>query len=215
MSKARFVVIVSIICVAVIAVVMLPMAQASSCHSDHKKSTMNKAEAGHGDHGKMDMKKHMQAKPLSLEKIHSGHLPMTSKSIDKAIKAIEAGDKKTALAELHKVQKMLAAINAGIGKLVKPKFANVRCPIMGSPIRPDKVTDNLIRDYKGQKIALCCGGCPATWDKLSDRKKEAKLAKVKPTLQKVWTCSMHPQIKQPKPGSCPLCNMKLIPVSTQ
>jgi hypothetical protein len=35
------------------------------------------------------------------------------------------------------------------------------------------------------------------------------------TLQKVWTCSMHPQIKLPKPGSCPLCNMSLIPVSTQ
>jgi Cu(I)/Ag(I) efflux system membrane fusion protein len=28
-----------------------------------------------------------------------------------------------------------------------------------------------------------------------------------------WTCSMHPQIKQPKPGKCPLCAMDLIPVS--
>jgi Cu(I)/Ag(I) efflux system membrane fusion protein len=27
-----------------------------------------------------------------------------------------------------------------------------------------------------------------------------------------WTCSMHPQIHMPKPGLCPLCNMKLIPV---
>ncbi len=29
-----------------------------------------------------------------------------------------------------------------------------------------------------------------------------------------WTCSMHPQIKQPKPGQCPLCGMDLIPVSS-
>jgi hypothetical protein len=29
---------------------------------------------------------------------------------------------------------------------------------------------------------------------------------------KYWTCGMHPQIKQDKPGNCPLCNMKLIPV---
>ena len=29
----------------------------------------------------------------------------------------------------------------------------------------------------------------------------------------VWTCSMHPQIRQPKPGLCPLCAMDLIPVS--
>jgi len=31
----------------------------------------------------------------------------------------------------------------------------------------------------------------------------------------VWTCSMHPQIRQPKPGKCPLCFMDLIPVVTQ
>lgn len=27
-----------------------------------------------------------------------------------------------------------------------------------------------------------------------------------------WTCSMHPQIRQPKPGLCPICNMDLIPL---
>jgi len=29
----------------------------------------------------------------------------------------------------------------------------------------------------------------------------------------VWTCSMHPRIRQPKPGKCPLCFMDLIPVT--
>lgn len=28
----------------------------------------------------------------------------------------------------------------------------------------------------------------------------------------LWTCSMHPQILQPKPGKCPICGMDLIPV---
>lgn len=27
----------------------------------------------------------------------------------------------------------------------------------------------------------------------------------------MWTCSMHPQIMQPEPGSCPICGMDLIP----
>ncbi len=27
-----------------------------------------------------------------------------------------------------------------------------------------------------------------------------------------WTCSMHPQVRQPQPGDCPLCGMDLIPV---
>ncbi len=30
-----------------------------------------------------------------------------------------------------------------------------------------------------------------------------------------WTCSMHPQIRQPKPGKCPLCFMDLIPASSE
>ena len=29
----------------------------------------------------------------------------------------------------------------------------------------------------------------------------------------IWTCSMHPQIRMPNPGSCPLCGMQLIPIS--
>ncbi len=29
-----------------------------------------------------------------------------------------------------------------------------------------------------------------------------------------WTCSMHPQIKQDKPGQCPICAMDLIPLAT-
>lgn len=33
------------------------------------------------------------------------------------------------------------------------------------------------------------------------------------TKAEVWTCSMHPQIRQPKAGACPICGMDLIPVS--
>jgi Cu(I)/Ag(I) efflux system membrane fusion protein len=29
----------------------------------------------------------------------------------------------------------------------------------------------------------------------------------------LWTCSMHPQIKQDKPGKCPICAMDLVPLS--
>lgn len=31
----------------------------------------------------------------------------------------------------------------------------------------------------------------------------------------VWTCSMHPQVRQPEPGQCPICGMDLIPASTK
>lgn len=32
------------------------------------------------------------------------------------------------------------------------------------------------------------------------------------TDAEIWTCSMHPQIKQNEPGDCPLCGMDLIPL---
>ncbi len=176
MTKGRLITFIGIVCVAVILAVSLPL-------------TPTKAETEH-DHpdkmGKMsmkkNMKKHSETRILTLEKIHTKHLPMISGSIQKAIRAIEAGNKETALAELYKAQKMLTAIKKGIAKHVKPKFVNSKCPIWGSPIEPDKVTKDLIRKYKGQKVAFCCAGCPSAWDKLTDAEKDTKLVKAKPKL---------------------------------
>jgi membrane fusion protein, copper/silver efflux system len=30
----------------------------------------------------------------------------------------------------------------------------------------------------------------------------------------IWTCAMHPQIRQSEPGQCPICGMDLIPVES-
>lgn len=32
--------------------------------------------------------------------------------------------------------------------------------------------------------------------------------------EEVWTCSMHPQIRQNEPGDCPICGMELIPAAS-
>ncbi len=36
-----------------------------------------------------------------------------------------------------------------------------------------------------------------------------------PAAVSEWTCSMHPQIRQPEAGLCPICGMDLIPVSNE
>ncbi len=36
----------------------------------------------------------------------------------------------------------------------------------------------------------------------------------KPAKKEWWTCSMHPQIKLPHPGKCPICFMDLIPLQS-
>lgn len=58
------------------------------------------------------------------------------------------------------------------------RFVNICCPIMGSKIDLANVSESLTRTHKGRKVALCCAGCPAAWDKLSEAEKDAKLAKV-------------------------------------
>jgi hypothetical protein len=63
-------------------------------------------------------------------------------------------------------------------------YVNVKCPIMKGDIDPAKVTDATTRVFNGQKVAFCCAGCPAQWDKLSDKEKQAKLDAVKtPTTE--------------------------------
>lgn len=39
---------------------------------------------------------------------------------------------------------------------------------------------------------------------------EADTALVEAPTVEIWTCSMHPQIRQPNPGTCPLCAMDLV-----
>ena len=130
-------------------------------------------------------------KPTSLEKLYTEHLPIAMASVKRAAEAVESGDKRVALVDLRKAQMLLTIIYSDLGKHVKPQFANNRCPIMNSPIKAEKVTKNLIKDYKGQKIAFCCAGCPATWDKLSDTQKQAKLAKVKPAAMQMHSEHNH------------------------
>ena len=40
-------------------------------------------------------------------------------------------------------------------------------------------------------------------------------ASSEPAAATTWTCSMHPQIKLPKPGKCPICFMDLIPLTDE
>ena len=44
-----------------------------------------------------------------------------------------------------------------------------------------------------------------------DRHDHAKESTSGAASETVWTCSMHPQIRLPEPGQCPICGMDLIP----
>ncbi len=46
----------------------------------------------------------------------------------------------------------------------------------------------------------------SSWDKSPEKETAAQ-------VDEIWTCSMHPQIRKPEPGQCPICAMDLIPAS--
>ncbi|MBC8206132.1 MAG: efflux RND transporter periplasmic adaptor subunit [Kiritimatiellales bacterium] len=60
-------------------------------------------------------------------------------------------------------------------------------------------------------VTFTLGRCTAPSPQSPASKPKASSLKPKVSL---WTCSMHPQIKLPNPGQCPICGMDLIPLDT-
>lgn len=63
-------------------------------------------------------------------------------------------------------------------------------------------------------VAFILGGFFSGGGDSSETNDSNQHASKSPDSPTIWTCSMHPQIKLPKPGKCPICGMDLIPLET-
>lgn len=77
-------------------------------------------------------------------------------------------------------------------------------------MRPDAILQRL-RRVAPLVLALLIGGVLGMWLAPSEPAAPASAAGETAT---VWTCSMHPQVRESQPGSCPLCGMDLIPATS-
>jgi Cu+-exporting ATPase len=74
-------------------------------------------------------------------------------------------------------------------------------------------------EYQGQTHYFCCAGCRTKFIADAQRYlgKETTAPALMPPEPKpegtLYTCPMHPEIRQVGPGSCPICGMALEPVS--
>jgi Cu+-exporting ATPase len=89
--------------------------------------------------------------------------------------------------------------------------ALVKDPVCGMTVDPAKTPHHA--EHAGQAFHFCGAGCRTKF--LAD---PAKYLQAKPVLRAepavpgaIYTCPMHPEIRQPGPGSCPLCGMALEP----
>jgi Cu+-exporting ATPase len=83
-------------------------------------------------------------------------------------------------------------------------------PVCGMKVDPATSTHRF--DYRGETFHFCSAGCRTKFaaDPVSYLEKESKPKAAVPEGA-IYTCPMHPQIRQVGPGSCPICGMALEP----
>src|SRR6185436_18853852 len=88
--------------------------------------------------------------------------------------------------------------------------ATVRDPVCGMTVDPAASKHRF--DYRGATYHFCSAGCRTKFaaDPASCLEKDSKPKAAVPEGT-IYTCPMHPEIRQVGPGSCPICGMAIEP----
>jgi heavy metal translocating P-type ATPase len=87
----------------------------------------------------------------------------------------------------------------------------VKDPVCGMDVDPATATHRA--EHGGRTFFFCSAGCETKFRAAPDRYTGPQAAPVVTDLPEgtIYTCPMHPQIRQIGPGSCPICGMALEP----
>jgi P-type Cu+ transporter len=85
----------------------------------------------------------------------------------------------------------------------------VRDPVCGMSVDP--ATSKHRFEHRGETFHFCSAGCRTKF--AADPAKYLDKREVEPALAAgtIYTCPMHPEVRQVGPGSCPICGMALEP----
>ncbi len=85
-------------------------------------------------------------------------------------------------------------------------------PVCG--MRVDPATAKHRFEHGGQVFHFCCSGCREKFsaDPAAYLRRTPVEAPPLPPAGTIYTCPMHPEVRQSGPGSCPLCGMALEPL---
>src|SRR5437899_1720778 len=94
-----------------------------------------------------------------------------------------------------------------------------RDPVCGMLVDPQKAAFSY--EYRGQTYFFCSAGCLKKFrydpDRFLDVRPETSIeiesAAPKKSKADEYTCPMHPDVRESKPGGCPKCGMGLEPVT--
>ncbi|MCG7362447.1 heavy metal translocating P-type ATPase [Roseomonas sp. ACRSG] len=90
--------------------------------------------------------------------------------------------------------------------------AKVRDPVCGMAVDPAKTPHHA--QHHGTAFHFCSAGCKSKFEADPGKYLKAEKAAAPTAAEKaaIYTCPMHPEIRQQGPGSCPICGMALEPL---
>src|SRR5215813_15206264 len=86
--------------------------------------------------------------------------------------------------------------------------ATVKDPVCGMQVSPERAAAR--EEYEGRTYHFCATSCAAKFR--SDPRRYLVGAPALATTAAEYTCPMHPEVRRPNPGACPICGMALEPV---
>jgi Cu+-exporting ATPase len=87
--------------------------------------------------------------------------------------------------------------------------AKMRDPVCGMSVDP--ATSKHAFDHDGKAFHFCSAGCRSKFAADPHKYLDKTAPKAAAPEGTIYTCPMHPQIRQVGPGSCPICGMALEP----
>lgn len=87
--------------------------------------------------------------------------------------------------------------------------ASFKDPVCGMTVSPESAKGHV--SHGGLNFYFCSLGCKAKFEKNPTAYLRAKAPTAATKLDVVYTCPMHPEVRQIGPGTCPICGMALEP----
>ncbi|UYV11903.1 MAG: heavy metal translocating P-type ATPase [Phycisphaera sp.] len=85
-----------------------------------------------------------------------------------------------------------------------------RDPVCGMEVTPDNAAARV--EHNGQEHLFCSTGCADKFRADPDKYLGGQALKCEGAEDAIYTCPMHPEVRQVGPGDCPKCGMALEPV---
>ncbi|MDT3382140.1 heavy metal translocating P-type ATPase [Labrys neptuniae] len=88
--------------------------------------------------------------------------------------------------------------------------SGVKDPVCGMDVDPATAKHSI--QHEGHPYYFCSAGCKAKFEAEPGRYLGGRKPAVSAPEGTIYTCPMHPEIRQEGPGSCPICGMALEPL---